>query len=251
VDARDRFIVVPGRKPVLEALTDERLRVDKVLVAHGAGGPGVDQLLRAAAHRKVPGERVPEQRVSQIAGGSRHHQGVVADVLAPGMQPVERFLDRRRKGRDWATTVLVLDRIHNPANVGMILRTAAGAGLDAVVLPHAGTADLGPVAVKASAGLAFTATILRSPTTEAALDALRAGRFTIVGLTMEGEPLFDAELPARVALVLGNETEGLSAGALERVDRQVSIPLAPGVESLNVAVAAGVVAYEVVRRRAG
>jgi 23S rRNA (guanosine2251-2'-O)-methyltransferase len=175
---------------------------------------------------------------------------VVADVVAPGMEPVERFLDRRRRGRDWATVVLVLDRVHNPANVGMILRTAVGAGLDGVVVPHAGTADIGPVTVKASAGLAFSAPILRAATTEDALDALRAARFAVLGLASQGEPLFAADLPERVAFVLGNESDGLSPGALERVDALVSIPLAPGVESLNVAVAAGVVAYEVVRRRA-
>ncbi|MCU0272524.1 MAG: RNA methyltransferase [Acidimicrobiales bacterium] len=249
MDPRDRFITVPGRKPVLEALADERLRVDKVLVSHGAGGPVVEEIVAAAARRKVPVERVTEQRVSLIAGGSRHHQGVVADVVAPGMQPVEAFLDRRRRGKDWATTVLVLDRVHNPANVGMILRTAVGAGMDGVVVPHAGTADLGPVVLKASAGLAFGATILRSATTEDALDALRAHRFTIVGLAADGDPLFAADLPDRLALVLGNESEGLSPAVRERCDRTVAIPLAEGVESLNVAVAAGIVAYEVVRRR--
>jgi 23S rRNA (guanosine2251-2'-O)-methyltransferase len=127
----------------------------------------------------------------------------------------------------------------------MIIRTATAAGLDGVVLPRAGSPDVGPLVVKASAGVAFRASVYRAPTATDAVARLRRAGVEVIGLRGDAAPsLFDAELPGRVAFVLGNETGGVSVG----VDRWLSIPLAAGVESLNVAVAAGLVAYEAVRR---
>jgi len=175
----------------------------------------------------------------RVSGNGRHDQGVVADVVAPGLRELD---DEIPGGR---LALLVLDGVTNPANVGMIIRTVTGAGLDGVVLPRAGSPDVGPLVVKASAGVAFRARVYRSTTAAAAVDRLRGAGVEVVGLQGgSAESLFDAELPERVAFVLGNETEGVSVA----VDRWVSIPMSNGVESLNVAVAAGLVAYEVSRR---
>ncbi len=131
----------------------------------------------------------------------------------------------------------------------MILRTATAAGLDGIVVPDAGTAEIGPVAIKASAGVAFDAPILRVDRLEYAMVQLADARFEIVGLEAAGSSLFGADLGERLAVVVGNETEGLSSEAREACGRFVSLPLANGVESLNVAAAASVVCYELVRRR--
>src|SRR3712207_2030689 len=103
--------------------------------------------------------------------------------------------------------VLVLDAITNPANVGMVLRTATAAGVDGVVLPRRGTADLGPLVIKASAGVAFRAPILHSPTSEDALEALQSAGFTLLGLDAGAgaQTLFDVSFPERCAFVLGSE----------------------------------------------
>lgn len=243
---RDRFLTVHGRKPVLEALESGH-QVAKVHVADRATGDIVERILREARQRGVPVERVAERRITAVAQ-SAQHQGVVADVKAPRMAPLMSFLEQRT-GRQHATTVLVLDRVHNPANVGMILRTATAAGLDGIVVPQTGTAGIGPVAIKASAGVAFAAPILRIDRSEYALAQLRDARFEIVALDAGGETLFDAELSDRVALVVGNESDGISAEAREYCDRTVSLPLANGVESLNVAAAASIAAYDLCRRR--
>lgn len=237
-----------GRKPVVEALT-QGLPVAKVHVADAAHGAEIDTIRRLARAAGVPVEQVTEARVTAIARSGRHHQGVVADVAAARMAGLEAFLAERR-GRRFATTVLVLDRVHNPANVGMILRVAVAADLDGVVVPEVGTAEVGAVAIKASAGVAFRAPIVRVGTAEEAAEQLCAARFAVVGLDPAGPCLFDAELPERAAFVLGNETDGLSPGVAERCTATVSLPLANGVESLNVATAASVLAYELVRRRA-
>ena len=236
-----------GRKPVIEALHDQALSFDKILVSQSAKGPEIDTITGMAASRKVTIERVAEVKVTAVARSSRHHQGVVADVIAPQMQHLSDFCEKRRRGKDYACSLIVLDRVHNPANVGMILRSATAAGIDGVVVPHKGTADIGPVAIKASAGVAFRASILRTEDTLEALAILEQHRFTLLGLDGAGEPLFNTTLPERAAYIIGNESDGLSANAAAACDRLLSIPLDNGVESLNAAVAASLVAYETQR----
>lgn len=244
---RDRYLTVYGRKPVLEAL-EGGLPVARIHLADNAGGEVVERIVAAASRRGVQVRRAPERRISEISRNGRQDQGVVADVAAPRMQSLMAFLEQRT-GRHHATTVVVLDGIHNPANLGMILRTATAAGVDGVVVPDAGTAEIGPLVVKASAGVAFQAPILRIDRAEYALAQLQDARFDIVAVDAGGPSLFHAELDQRVALVLGNETEGLGDACREYCDRTVSLPLANGVESLNVAAAAAVACYELVRRR--
>ena len=235
------FVTVYGRMPVLEALLDDRVVVERVLLARTVRGPSVDELVAAAARRGVRVQRVSPEKVTRVSGNGRHDQGVVADIVAPGLGDLDAWLPMApaRCG------LLVLDGVTNPANVGMVVRTATAAGLEGVVLPRAGSPDIGPLVVKASAGVAFRATILGAATAAAAVESLRGAAFEVIGLRGGGESLFDATLPERGGYVLGNETGGVSV----EVDRWLSIPLANDVESLNVAVAAGIVAYEITRRR--
>lgn len=239
---RDRFITVYGRKPVLEALADERLTVDKVLVADNAGGPQISQLLREATRRGVEVLRVPPARVTKVSRNGRQDQGVVADIVAPAL---------RRLTPDVASSldgpVLVLDGVTNPQNVGMILRTATAAGFAGIVLPRAGVPDLSPLVIKASAGVALEAPVLKADDAASAVATLREGGFAVFGLAANGRrSLWDPRpFPAQAAFVLGSETGGIRVD----VDERIGVPMAGGVESLNVAVAAGVVCFELVRRR--
>jgi 23S rRNA (guanosine2251-2'-O)-methyltransferase len=211
---KDTFITVYGRKPVLEALDDIDLTVDKVIIAEGLRGEPVREILSAARDRGIPVQRASAHRVKVLAGNGRHDQGVLADVVAPRMAPVEAFLD----DLVGPASVLVLDRVTNPANVGMILRSATAAGLDGVLLPRRGVPAIDPLVVKASAGVAFRAPVLRASTAEEGCAALRDAGFGVYGLAAGGPSLLDADLPPRVALVLGNETDGLSAAVRAHCD---------------------------------
>ena len=241
------FITVYGRKPVQEALDDPDLHVDKVVLAEGLRGDSVRAVLDAARRRGVPVQRASAHRVKVLAGNGRHDQGVLADVVAPRMEPVAAFLDALDP--DAPAAVLVLDRLTNPANVGMILRSATAAGLDGVLLARRGLPSLDPLVVKASAGVAFRAPVLRAGTVEEGCAALHEAGFALFGLDSGGESLLDAALPPRVALVLGNESDGLSDGVRELLDGVLGIPMANGVESLGVASAGAVAAFELARRR--
>jgi 23S rRNA (guanosine2251-2'-O)-methyltransferase len=244
---KDTYITVYGRKPVQEALDDPDLRVDKVVLAEGTAGGPVRAIVDAARRRGVPVQRASAHRVKVLAGNGRHDQGVLADVVAPRMAPVDEWLD----GLDPAApaAVLVLDRLTNPANVGMLLRTATAAGVDGVLLARRGLPAIDPLVVKASAGVAFRAPVLRAGTVEEGCAALRDAGFALYGLDAGGASLLDARLPDRVALVLGNETDGLAGSVRDLLDGTLAIPMHAGVESLGVASAGAVAAYELARRR--
>ncbi len=244
---KDRFVTVYGHRPVLAALADESLTVDKVLLADGAGGPNAREIVAVARQRGVPLSRVDPHRIKLLAGNSRHDDGVLADVVAPHMRTLAAALAVGY--RDLPTTLLVLDGVRTPANVGMILRTAAAAGIGGIVVPHRGVASLDPLVVKASAGVAFRAPVLRCSTAaDAVVDLVEAG-YRIVGLQADAATsLFEAEVLPRTAFVLGSETSGLTPDVAAAVTDWVAIPMPGDVESLNVASAAAVVCFELVRR---
>lgn len=275
VSPKDAFVTVYGRKPVLEALGDPGLVVDKVVLAEGVDRDAVRTFTEAARARGLVLQRASAQRVKVLAGNGRQDQGVLADVVAPRMRPLEHYLDDLGPGGerpDADARVLVLDGLTNPSNVGMILRSATGAGLDGVLLPRRGVPAIDPLVVKASAGVAFHAPVLRTRTAVDGLAALAEAGFVLYGLdgpgAGPGDPaarehtdrrsstpqagdvsLFDAELPGRVALVVGGETDGLTDAVRAELHGTLTIPLAAGVESLNAACAATVACFELARRR--
>lgn len=241
---RDSFITVYGRMPVQEVLLDESLTVDKLIVAHGSRGNSLDKILALAERQSVAVEWTNAQRVKLLAGNGKHDQGIVADVEAPGLRTLEEYVAEA----PYDAGVLLLDGVNNPANVGMIIRTATAAGL-AVVLPSHGTAAIGPLVIKASAGVAYRATIVRCRRAGEAIKRLHAAGFTTYGLDSRAAvSLYDAEFRGRSAFVLGNETDGLTPEVAAQLQELVAIPMSGGVESLNVASAAAVLAFELVRR---
>ncbi|ADJ49688.1 RNA methyltransferase YjfH [Amycolatopsis mediterranei S699] len=245
ISPKDRFLTVYGRKPVLEALADDGLRVDKVILADTARGPGAAEIQRAAKAAGVPVQRASAHRVKVLAGNGKQDQGVLADVLAPRMRALSAALaDRRPPSR-----VLLLDGITTPANVGMILRTATAAGLDGVIVPRRGVAALDPLVVKASAGVAFRAPVLRCGSAREAAEMLAEAGFGLYALGASARTtVFDVDLPQRAAFVLGGETAGVGAEVGELVTEWLSIPMPGDVESLNVSAAAAVLSFELVRR---
>jgi len=237
---------VYGRKPVLEVLADPELTVDKVILADTARGPAATEILHAARGRGVEVRRATAQRVKVLAGNGKQDQGVLADVVAPRMGPLHAALSARRPPR----SVLLLDGITTPANVGMILRVATAAGVDGIVVPRRGVAGIDPLVIKASAGVAFRAPILRCATAGEAAEELANSGYPLFGLDGAARAtIFTADLPDRAAFVLGGETAGISADVRNYMTDRLAIPMSGGVESLNVATAAAVLCFELVRRR--
>ncbi|SDX74381.1 23S rRNA (guanosine2251-2'-O)-methyltransferase [Amycolatopsis xylanica] len=234
-----------GRKPVLEALGDASLVVDKVILADTARGQAAAEILQAAKAAGVAVQRASAHRVKVLAGNGKQDQGVLADVVAPRMSTLAAALAGKRP----PSRVLLLDGITTPANVGMILRTATAAGLDGVIVPRRGVAALDPMVVKASAGVAFRAPVLRCGTAREAAEMLVEAGYGLFALGASARSsVFDIELPQRAAFVLGAETAGVGDEVGELVTEWVSIPMPGDVESLNVSAAAAVLSFELVRR---
>ncbi len=232
--------------PVLEALLDRRAAVQRVVIARRAQGDAIGRIVDAAAERGLRVEWADAARVTRLSRNGRHDQGVVAHVTSPKMAELDDWL----AANGGPAALMLLDGLTNPSNVGMIIRTAVAAGLDGVVLPRAGCPDIGPLLVKASAGVALSAPVLRAPDAATAARAMTGAGIELVGLAGgAAATLWDVPFAGRVALVLGNETTGISEAVAAAVERWCAIPLGAGVDSLNVAAAAAVAAFEVARRR--
>jgi len=240
-----KYLVLHGRKPVHEALL-EGLDIACIHLSQKANGEIIQEIKSLANAKGIKIEITTDNRISALSK-SGQHQGIVADLKVQRMQSLPHFLSERN-GRKHQTYVVVLDGVHNPANVGMIIRTVAAAGLDGIIVPDKGTAKINPVTIKASAGTVFKAPILRVDTTSNAIDQLIENRFEIFGLETSGESIYQVELPERMALVLGNESSGLNKETIGKLSKTIAIPLANNIESLNVAASAAIASYEIVRR---
>jgi len=237
-----------GRHEVAEALAAGH-PVNRIFFARQASGPQVERIKELARQGQVRFDFVEVGKLGRLAG-TRDHQDVVARI-----SPVAyaRLQDALLPTAETAT-VVALDQVQNTRNVGMVIRTAAGAGARAVLLPTRGGRLVNDEVVRASAGTIFRVPIVATASLRRDLETLKQRGFWIYGLDPAGEEeVFSVEWPARRVLVAGNETRGLRPVIRKSADALVRIPLAEGVDSLNVAVALGVALFEIGRqdRQAG
>lgn len=236
-------MIVYGVNPVLEALRAARVRTVRL----AAASRKTAEVRRFAQQSGVPVVRVSQAVLDRLAGGGAH-QGVAADVRPPEPVTLEALIGGLRP----AALLLVLDGIEDPGNVGAVLRSAEAAAVDGVIRQTRRAAPVGRIA-KSSAGAAAHVRLVSVVNIARALTALRATGVWTVGLAADGEDLYrDVDLTLPTAFVLGGEGRGLRRLVRERCDRVASIPMFGRVNSLNVAVAAGVALFEALRqRRAG
>ena len=239
-----------GINPVEAALASERRQVDRLWIQRGRGGSRLDRLKDLARRRGVRIEVVDRERLGRLAGGSTRadHQGVVASVSPLAYAEPDELLEAC--GRE--ARLLVLDGVEDPRNLGAILRTAAGAGVAGVFLPRRGAVGLTASVLKAAAGTAELVPVAQVGNVASFVKSLKEKGFWTIGLEAAGDRLWDGtRYPARMALVVGGEGRGLRRLVRERCDEIVSIPLALGVESLNLTVATGICLYEAIRQERG
>jgi 23S rRNA (guanosine2251-2'-O)-methyltransferase len=239
----DRVVTVYGRKPALEALLDRRLTCHAVHLA-GSNRPSgiIADILAAAQDRDIPVQRHSREELAHISKNGKQDQGVAVDVLCPRFRSLEEYLAQLQPERP--QRLLALDGITNPQNLGMIVRSATAGQVDGIIWSRKGSAALGPLVIKASAGTLYRAPLLTCPALPAALRACRERGFEVCTLAADApRSLFQYRPQARCIYVLGNETEGVSAAVAGLADRTLSIPMNNGVESLNVAVTASLIAY--------
>jgi 23S rRNA (guanosine2251-2'-O)-methyltransferase len=239
----DRVLTVYGRKPVLEALQDNQLECHSVHLAD-SNKPStiIGEIERTARARQVPVKWHSRAALSRISRNGKQDQGAAVDIICPGFSTLDDYLDGL--AAQPAQRLLALDGITNPQNLGMILRSAAAGFIDGLIWSARGNAALGPLVIKASAGTIYRAPLLKCEDLEAGIAACRAAGIEVCTLEAEAtRSLFEHRPSGHCVYVLGNETSGVSAAIHNQADARLRIPMRNGVESLNVAVTAGLVAY--------
>jgi len=238
----DRVLTVYGRKPVMEVLQNGELQCHALHLAHSNRHTGIIQeILDLAQRREIPIKFHSREELSRISRNGRQDQGVAVDVLCLAFGSLDAYIAQpiAPSGR-----MLALDGITNPQNLGMIIRSAAAGCVDGIILPRKGSAALGPLVIKASAGTLYRAPLLLCHALPEALRQCQQLGAQVCTLQADAtESLFDYRAPAFCIFVLGNETGGVSAEINALADRRLSIPMRNAVESLNVAVTASLIAY--------
>lgn len=244
---------VPGLRAVEELLAGKKADVRRIYAEYRTVNPRVEAVIANARQLGVEIQAANRARLGQMSGEVRH-QGVVAEVRRSTLldEAGLRSLVEKRLGSTAETPLLllVLDGVQDPHNLGACMRTAAAAGVDAVVVPRHGAADLGPTVSKVAAGAAEQLLFARVANLGRVLDWLGDYGVTRIGTSDRAEAsLYDVDFTGPTALIMGREESGVGKAIARRCDSLVSLPMHGSGASLNVSVATGICLYEVLRQR--
>ena len=237
---------IEGRNAVLEAFRSGKT-IDRLYILDGCQDGPVRTIAREARKQDTIVSYVTKERLEQLSETGKH-QGVIAVAASYTYATVEDILENARK-KDEPPFVFVLDNIEDPHNLGAIIRTANLAGAHGVIIPKRRAAGLTAVVARASAGALNYTPVAKVTNLTAAIRELKKEGLWFVCADMGGECMYDLKLTGPIGLVIGNEGEGVSRLVREECDFTASIPMKGNIDSLNASVAAGVLAYEIVRQR--
>jgi 23S rRNA (guanosine2251-2'-O)-methyltransferase len=235
-----------GIHPVLEAIRAGK-EVDKLLIQNGLKGPGFHELFALVKEVEIPYQFVPAEKLNKLS--KQNHQGVIAYLTEITYHKIEQVIPFiYEAGR--IPLILILDQITDVRNLGAIARTAACAGVDAIVLPNRGSGQLNSDAIKTSAGALYSLPVCRSTDLKGTIQFLKDSGLAIIAATEKSEKSYlDADFKGPLALILGSEGKGISPEYLKLCNELIRIPIQGDIESLNVSVASGVLLFEVIRQR--
>lgn len=231
-----------GIKPVEEQLQSNPKNIDKIYVRKGMGGPNLSHIYRFASDNRIPVTEVPDSKLTDLVGKA-NTQGIVAGISEIPYVDFEEWLEEIQPDKN--TAILLLDEIEDPHNFGAILRTAAAAGMAAVIVPKHRQAPVNATVYKTSAGTAGKIPIVRAVNLNQAILQLKDNSFWIAGLDQNSEStIWSQTYDVPMAFVIGNEGRGMRQKTGEHCDFLLSLPMSNDVESLNASVSAALVSYE-------
>lgn len=239
-------LTIEGRNAVLEAFRSGKT-IDKLFVLDGCQDGPVRSITREARKHDTIVQYVAKERLDQMSETGKH-QGVIAVSAAYEYAEVSDILKlAEEKGE--APFVFLLDGIEDPHNLGAIIRTANLAGAHGVIIPKRRAVGLTPTVARTSAGAINYTPVAKVTNLTNTIKELKEQGMWFVCADMGGERMYDLNLTGPIGLVIGNEGEGVSKLVKEHCDMVASIPMKGDIDSLNASVAAGVLAYEIVRQR--
>lgn len=243
---RNEELIIEGRNAVLEAFRSGKT-IDKLFLLDGCQDGPIRTIAREAGKQDTIVNYVTKERLDQMSE-TRKHQGVVAVAAAYAYASVEDLLAAaREKGEP--PFLILLDGIEDPHNLGAILRTANLAGAHGVIIPKRRAVGLTAIVAKTSAGAIHYTPVAKVTNLSAVIKELKKEGLWFVCADMEGQEMYQLDLKGPIGLVIGSEGEGVSKLVKEHCDFAAAIPMKGDIDSLNASVAAGVLAYEIVRQR--
>lgn len=239
-------LLIEGRNVVLEAFRSQKT-IDKLYVLDGCMDGPVRTILREAKRQDVVIHFVDKERLDAMSETGKH-QGVIACGAAFSYASVDDMLKLARE-RQEDPFLIFLDNIEDPHNLGAIIRTANVAGAHGVVIPKRRAVGLTATVAKASAGALHYTPVAKVTNLSRTIQALKQEGMWFVCADMQGTRMYDLNLRGSIGLVIGSEGKGVGDLVRKNCDLVASIPMSGEIDSLNASVAAGVLAYEIVRQR--
>lgn len=239
-------LTIEGRNAVIEAFRAGKT-IDKVFVLDGCQDGPVKTVIREAKKADCIINFVKKERLDEMSSTGKH-QGVIAYAAAFEYAEVSDILNAAKEKGE-APFVVILDEIEDPHNLGAIIRTANLAGAHGVIIPKRRAAGLTATAIKASAGAINYTPVAKVTNIGNTIEELKKEGMWFVCADMGGETMYKLNLTGPIGLVIGNEGNGVSRLVREKCDMIASIPMKGDIDSLNASVAAGVLAFEIVRQR--
>lgn len=233
---------------MIEAFRAEQ-HIDKIFMQRGLSTEEAATIEQLAVEHKVPVSKVPIEKLNRIT--RKNHQGIIAFMAEISYLPLEHVLANvYDEGR--MPLVLVLDRITDVRNFGAIARTAECVGVDTIVVPMKGAAQVGPDAIKTSAGALSHIAVCREESMKQVVAYLQSYGVQVVACSEKGsDNIYQIDYNKPTAIIMGSEEDGISDELLTKADYIAQIPMTGKVGSLNVSVATGAVLFEAVRQRMG
>ena len=242
---KHREDLIAGRNAVIEALRAKK-PIDKIFILDGCKDGPIRTIIREAKETDAILKFVDKERLNHLT--SEQHQGVVAMAAAYEYAEIQDMFDKAEEKGE-APFFILLDGIEDPHNLGAIIRTANLAGAHGVIIPKNRAAGLTPTVAKTSAGAIHYTPVAKVTNLARTMEELKEKGMWFVCADMDGEVMYDQNLTGSIGLVIGNEGTGVSRLVKEHCDFTASIPMKGDIDSLNASVAAGVLAFEIVRQR--
>lgn len=239
-------LTIEGRNAVIEAFRSGKT-IDKVFILDGCQDGPIQTVKREAKKHDCIVQFVKKERLDQLSE-TGHHQGVIAYAAAYHYAEVEDIL-AIAKEKNEPPFIFLLDNIEDPHNLGAIIRTANLCGAHGVIIPKRRAAGLTATVARTSAGALNYTPVAKVTNMANTIEELKKEGLWFVCADMGGEVMYNLNLKGAIGLVIGNEGEGVSRLVREKCDYIASIPMKGDIDSLNASVAAGVLAYEIVRQR--
>lgn len=244
----EKLEMIFGSRPILEAMLAGKT-LEKIFLLRGTKNPTTDEIMAEAKKLDVPVVTVPVEKLNNLT--RKNHQGAVAFISPIRYMPLAEIVTSLfEKGKD--PLLLILDRVTDVRNFGSIARNAECMGVDAIVIPSRGGAQINADAMKTSAGALNLVPVCREPNLKDTIDYLKDYGVQIVACTEKTEHNltdFAVDFSGPTAIIMGSEEDGISPEYLKRADVRLRIPLMGQISSLNVSVATGIILYEAMRQR--